>query len=804
MGRKFCFKSRVLKFALCFSICLSVLQLSACTDVEDNKARYFKRGMEFYEQGNYTKARLEFKNVLQIDPKDAQGYYMFALVEEKEQNWRKSYALFLRATELDPNHVDALVHLGRLYALSGSSEKALASAEKALLLKPGDSSALIVKSLAQAKLGQKETAITLVERALKNDPGSVDGITLLASLYSDQGLLDKAVALIGKGLADNPDDVSLHLLMARFYDELGDTDESAIYQIKVIGLDPNGLSHRNRLAGYYHSKGLLEKAEQVLSEAIRLFPDSTDARLTLVTYLRQRGETDKSEQLLQGFIDQNPEAFVLQLSRANFLIGQGKKDLAMDVLNLIVGRAGDSESALKARTRKAALLLLDKRFAQASEQIKVVLDDEPKNIEGLLMRAGIALATNDGDKGIADLRTLLKEEPGNVRALRMKARAHIVKREMALAKQSLERAVESEPQEIHSNIELAQLLIQSGEYDASVDVLTRIQRFAPDDQSIDTAIIKIRAKQKKWSEVALLAEKIIQQYPEHAGGYYYKGLFLQANSEFKKSIAAFEQSLNYKSMAAEPLIAVAKSLLELGQSSEALLRVQNVIDQVPDHYVALNLKGEIYLTLKQWVDAKSSFDQAVLIKPDWDAPYRNLAKLSLYEKHREEALSYLKVGYEKSHQTGIGIDYAQLLQQSGDTKKARTIYESILEKQPDLPTARNNLAMLLISGDPDQSTLDRALELVSVFELSDNPLFLDSLGWVYFKRNELRNSIEILERATGLLDKREVPEINYHLAAAYASIERKDDAVKLLEAIVASGHQFDDKDKAKALLQQLL
>ena len=56
--------------------------------------------MALYEQGNYTKARLEFKNVLQIDPKDAQSYYMFATIEEKNQNWRKAYALFLRTTEL--------------------------------------------------------------------------------------------------------------------------------------------------------------------------------------------------------------------------------------------------------------------------------------------------------------------------------------------------------------------------------------------------------------------------------------------------------------------------------------------------------------------------------------------------------------------------------------------------------------------------------------------------------------------------------------------------------------------------------
>ncbi|MEW8437174.1 MAG: tetratricopeptide repeat protein, partial [Candidatus Thiodiazotropha taylori] len=84
---------------------------TGCSSNEDRKQAYFDRGMELYKQGNYTKARLEFKNVLQIDPKDADAYYMFGLLEEKEENWRKAFSLYFRAVELKPNHKDAQVHL---------------------------------------------------------------------------------------------------------------------------------------------------------------------------------------------------------------------------------------------------------------------------------------------------------------------------------------------------------------------------------------------------------------------------------------------------------------------------------------------------------------------------------------------------------------------------------------------------------------------------------------------------------------------------------------------------------------------
>lgn len=197
--------------------------------------------------------------------------------------------------------------------------------------------------------------------------------------------------------------------------------------------------------------------------------------------------------VLRGFIKQSPDDYELQLGLANFLVDSSKKSDAMSLLDEVVIKAGESESARQARTKKAALLITEKDYTTASQEVGLVLDGNARDTEALLIRAGISLATNDPDKGIADLRTLIKEEPGHVRALRLKARAHVQKNEIELAKQSLERAIEARPQEVDANVELAQLLVLSGDRDAAVGVLTKMRRFAPDDQSIRHTMAKIRA-----------------------------------------------------------------------------------------------------------------------------------------------------------------------------------------------------------------------------------------------------------------------------------------------------------------------
>ena len=48
------------------------------------------------EAGDLDKARIELKNVLQIDPKDGDAYYQLGNVFEQQQDYRKAYANYLK------------------------------------------------------------------------------------------------------------------------------------------------------------------------------------------------------------------------------------------------------------------------------------------------------------------------------------------------------------------------------------------------------------------------------------------------------------------------------------------------------------------------------------------------------------------------------------------------------------------------------------------------------------------------------------------------------------------------------------
>lgn len=776
--------------------------LSSCGGAEDRKASYFKRGMELYEQGNYVKAKLEFKNVLQIDPKDAEAHFMFGQIMEKEQDWRQAYALFLRAVELNPNHVGALIQLGRLYAMSGAPEKALEAADKALVQKPGDPAAMLLKGLAKARMGNKEDAIRDVEAAVKVDPQNVDAVSLLSALYADLGDTDKAIKLAQQGLERNPNNMGIHLLLARMYEKTGNSKGTVDLLKKMVAIQPDNQSNRNRLAAYYHSKGNQAEAEKVLRDAILAQPESVDAKLALIEYLgRDKSAQAKAEQELQGFVQKAPQEYRLQFALAEIYLGTKRKEEARKIYQGIAENDKEGVDGAKARTKLSGLLMMDNKLDQAKNMIDGVLADDPKNKDALLTRAAISLASKEADKGIADLRTLLNEDPGNVKALRLKARAHLAKKEIALARESLETAIQVSPQETAANFELAQLLVQTGKEDDAVLLLEKMQRFAPDHVGIMLGMAKIYTKQKRWDEVVSVARQMQQKRPDSALGYYYEGLALQARGKLEESVALFEQALKISPNAVEPLIAVAKSWFTLKQPDQALERVQQAITHNKDNFLAYNLAGEIHISQRRVAEAKAAFNKAREINPKWPVPYSNLAKISLIEKDAPNALSMLDLGFKNTNDLSLAVELAALYDRSGNAAKALTLYEELLKTRPDVAVVKNNLAMMLLSGDPDKAALDRALDLTKEFALSENPIYIDTLGWVHYMRGEYNDAVKVLERAGR--SNLKIPDISYHLGMAYYKLGRKKEAMDKLDESLQSGRYFPEIEQAKRIMEEL-
>ncbi|MBV2123385.1 MAG: tetratricopeptide repeat protein [Candidatus Thiodiazotropha sp. (ex Ctena orbiculata)] len=726
---------------------------------------------------------------------------MFGLLEEKEENWRKAFSLFFRAVELNPEHQDAQVHLGTIYVLAGETNKALEAAEVVLRITPNHSEALVLRGFALAKSGKNDAAIEDVLSAISSDPGNVEAASLLSALYADRGELDRAIKIAKDSLEEHKDRVASYLLLARLYAKAN--DENSVIQVltDLIQSNPNELQHRLHLVSYFKEKGNSELAEGVLRQAVTDLPDSSEAKLALVSYLKSNTNSAAAESLLSDYVAQNPENNTFKLELAKHHIGLNRKDEAIKVLSEVINQAELAEDGLMARTLKASILVKEGSIQQAGQLVEEVLEADPKYKDALLVRAGIALVSDDPDRGIADLRTLLREDPGHVKAHRLKARSHLKKGEIELARQSLENAVKAQPQETATNFELVQLLIQIGELDDAKVVLQKMRRFAPKEISVLRGLGIVYLKQKDWDELLKIADTLQSEYEAEPLGYYYQGLVEQSNGRLERSVESLTRSLELKPGAIDVLVALAKSYFGLKQVDEALNQVNQAVIADPKHYLAYNLLGEIHLSQNRLVSADEAFERSLSINEKWPVPYRNLVKVKLVEGKQADAIAMLRRGFENSQDPALGIELANAQDKLGQIDESKQIYQQILDKYPENMLAANNLAMILLRGEPDQVKKDQALKLVEGFSTSENPIVLDTLGWTHFKRGEMDKAISVLRRA--LRKNSKIPEIDYHLALAYEQIGDMDAAKTHLDAALSSGKPFEGITKAKSLQARL-
>ena len=139
-------------------VVMFAILLAACGGAEDRKAAHMAKGEEFLAAENYEKARLEFKNVLQIDPEDVAARFALAETAEKLQNLRGAVGNYLRVVELDPNHIEARIKLGQIYMLGRAFDKSGEQVEAVLVLEPENVDALALRGGLKAAEGDEKGA----------------------------------------------------------------------------------------------------------------------------------------------------------------------------------------------------------------------------------------------------------------------------------------------------------------------------------------------------------------------------------------------------------------------------------------------------------------------------------------------------------------------------------------------------------------------------------------------------------------------------------------------------------------------
>jgi tetratricopeptide (TPR) repeat protein len=785
-------------------VALAVLLMAGCGGAESRKAKYLERSKNYLEQQNYDKAAVELKNVLQIDPKYAEAYYLLGQIEEGKGSWQKAFGGYLKAVELDSDHFSAQASLGRFYLLSGDIAKAEEIEQKILAKSPDHAEGRTLKAAILVAKKDVLNAIKLLREVVAADPTHVSTIVFLADIYLRQKQPEKAQELLEKTVVDNPKNGRLRIELSKLYFQLKDNVKAEEQLKALVELDSKNLPYQASLVAFYIQTRQLDKAENLIKELIKADPKEAQRHLLLTEFLVRERSTEQAEKQLLSSIDEYPKMYELRFALASLYGQVNKPDLSEQQYRKIIDGAGTEPVGLRARTMLAGLLLNQGKSVDEYERIiEEVLKINPRDNDALLLRGKILLGNGKPQDAVVAFRSILKDAPRSVEVLTLLGSAHLLSGEKELAKENLLKAVELDPKDSNAQLMLARFYARTGNYKDALRKIDEILETSPKNiDALETRIEIFNAKQdQKGLQASIL--KLKENYPEDARGYYLLGQFYLAQKKFDAAIHEYNTALKKsKTNPLQPLVGIVKAHVGQGKPELAISRLAGLTKETPNHPYAHELLAQLYFSRKQYPEAEKESREAIKANPGWNVPYMSLANLYSSRNDLLAAEETIQQGLRAIPEDAELLFYAaQFYEKTRNLENAVAMYERILQKYRNSDIAANNLASLLTDQLGDAESLKKARMLAERFASSPQPVFRDTLGWVYFKTGETDKAVSILKDVV-----KQAPNVSifrYHLGMAYHKQGNLTDAKAQLAKALEGKNDFAGKDEARAVFQKI-
>jgi tetratricopeptide (TPR) repeat protein len=214
-----------------------------------------------------------------------------------------------------------------------------------------------------------------------------------------------------------------------------------------------------------------------------------------------------------------------------------------------------------------------------------------------------------------------------------------------------------------------------------------------------------------------------------------------------------------------------KSMVRQNDVDKAKDLVEKLIKAQPENWLNLELKGWVLRDTNDFEGAVKAYETVInrIEKDD-----------RLTKEEKKDFAADIKYTL-----TGVYIELNKV-------DKATDLLEGLLKDEPDSPTYNNDLGYILADHDMKldeaEKMIRKALEEDRKLRKKDNPdlkpeddkdnaSYLDSLGWVLFKKKNYKEAVEYLKKAVQDEDGKHV-EIYDHLGDAHWALGEKKEAVQ--------------------------
>ena len=783
----------------------AVTLLVACSSKVERVQSSLVKATDYVRSADWDKANVEIRNVLQIDPKNAQAYFISGQVADGKRDFQRAYGSYLKAVELKPDHLEAKVGLARIYLLAGEIDKSDKAVSEVLAVDAKNLGARTIQAALLARKNDVPGAIAQAKALLAEQATApVETSMLLAGLYTSQGRTADALAVVEAALKGDPKNLALLQVAAQI---AGASTEAPVLQKAVAFFrlsteqSPKNIDLWNAWALHHTRHNELDLAEAVLRASVKAEPDDSQRTLVLLDFLSSRRGREVAEKEFLSAIADKPKDTALRFGLVNLYRAADRAADSRRVLQDIIDLDKLAPASLVARDQLAADWLSRGKVAQARALVTEVLAANPRDGAALLMRGRMLLAEGKANDAIIDLRAAAKDQPGSPEVVSLLAQAHRKAGEPQLAREVLTDAVKFKPDNADLRLLLAADMADAKEYQAANAEIDSAIKTAPQNLRAYDIKAQLSLVQKDMAGAEKTFASLKTQYPQNPVGFLKLGRLYADQKKYDAALKEYDAASTLAPASPEPVLWAIGVLIAQRRFDEANARIDAMAQRDPKNVLPYQLRGEVAVARADLPLAEAAYRKMIAFAPSVTAGYVSLARVKASQNDIGAAIAVLEQG-EKAIPTDLSIPAtrAEWLSRAGRQDEAISIYEALIKRAPDDDSYANNLAYLLTEFKGDKASLDRALALTQRFKDSNNPGYLDSLGWTHYKLAQYAEALPLLERA--LQQAPDAPLLQLHLGMALHKNGDAPRARELLKKALDSKITAPERDEAKLLIAQ--
>lgn len=472
----------------------------------------------------------------------------------------------------------------------------------------------------------------------------------------------------------------------------------------------------------------------------RAFPKDSTSRFNTYAHFMQgvieksRGDFKSAEQHFKQALEGAPDQTVIMKELASVAMHRNKIDEAIHWGNEVLRQDPDDTGTMILLAR---IYAQERNIPRSIDLLERVLEKDPENREALFYLGSLYMEIKDYDRAIEVLeRSLQKETQHSFMIHYYLGRLYLDAGKLNAAEQHFKRALELNSRVVNAFYGLAKVYGKENKVRDAVSAYRAYLNGRPSDIKVHDEFIRFLMEHDLVEEAATEVERFWQKAPQDPGvGLRATGYLLDLG-HYEKALELVERLQHFYPASTELYFLKAMAFEGLGKKKEALEGYARIGPNDPMYIMARLRMSRIYRSEKD-------YDKALEILKD--AAF-------------DESIPH------KRQINDLFLDLALLLDEMGRTQEALETAQKILDRDPEDPLALNFIgytyAEMGIKLDEAERLIKKALK-----KRPDDGYILDSLGWVYFKKNRYTKAIDILEKALKVVP--DDPIINEHLGDAY-------------------------------------